>query len=207
LVEQIDSALRQGALAAQKVGNGSELDLGQLLAPKVDWKAALREFISATCAGNDYATWSRPNRRYIGAGMYMPSGVSQQVEELVVGVDTSGSIGGTALREFLSEVSGICEQVKPARLRLLYWDEKVRREELYSVDAQGTLASSTKPAGGGGTDASCVPDYLREKNIKPQAVVMLTDGYVYSWGQWDVPVLWCVIGSKRVPPMGRVVHV
>ena len=207
LAEQIDSALRQGALAAQKVGNGSELDLGQLLAPKVDWKAALREFISATCAGNDYATWSRPNRRYIGAGMYMPSGVSQQVEELVVGVDTSGSIDGTALREFLSEVSGICEQVKPARLRLIYWDHKVQREELYSVDAQGTLASSTTPKGGGGTDASCVADYLREKNIKPQAVVMLTDGYVYSWGQWDVPVLWCVIGSKVVPPMGRVVHV
>ena len=207
LAEQIDSALRQGALAAQKVGNGSALDLGQLLAPKVDWKAALREFISTTCAGNDYATWSRPNRRYIGAGMYMPSGVSQQVEELVVGVDTSGSIDGTALREFLSEVSGICEQVKPARLRLIYWDHKVQCEELYSVDAQGTLASSTTPKGGGGTDASCVADYLREKNIKPQAVVMLTDGYVYSWGQWDVPVLWCVIGSKVVPPMGRVVHV
>jgi len=207
LAEQIDAALRQGALAAQKAGNGSELDLGQLLAPKVDWRAALREFISATCAGNEYATWSRPNRRYISAGMYMPSGVSQQVEELVVGVDTSGSIDGPALREFLSEVSGICEQVKPARLRLLYWDHKVQREELYDTNTMVALATSTKPAGGGGTDAACVADYLREKNIKPQAVVMLTDGYVCSWGQWDVPVLWCVIGSKRVPPVGRVVHV
>lgn len=207
LAEQIDSALRQGEMVAKKAGGGSALSLDQLLAPKVDWRAELREFISTTCAGNDYATWSRPSRRYISAGMYMPSGVSQQVEELVVGVDTSGSIDGPALREFLSEVSGICEQVKPARLRLIYWDHKVQREELYDTNTMATLATSTKPAGGGGTDAACVADYLRGKNIKPQAVVMLTDGHVCSWGQWDVPVLWCVIGSKRVPPMGRVVHV
>jgi len=207
LAEQIDSALRQGEMAAKKAGNGTGLDLGQLLAPKIDWRAALREFISATCAGSDYATWSRPNRRYIGAGMYMPSGVSQQVEELVVGVDTSGSIDGAALREFLSEVAGICDQVKPRTLRLIYWDHAVQREELYSTDTLGTLASSTTPRGGGGTDAACVADYLREKNIKPQAVVMLTDGWVYSWGRWDVPVLWCVIGSKQVPPVGRVVYV
>jgi predicted metal-dependent peptidase len=207
LAEQIDSALRQGEMVAKKAGDGSALSLDQLLAPKVDWRAELREFISTTCAGNDYATWARPNRRYIGDGMYMPSGVSQQVEELVVGVDTSGSIDRVALREFLSEVSGICEQVKPQTLRLIYWDEKVQREELYDMGTMATLATSTKPAGGGGTDAACVADYLREKNIKPQAVVMLTDGWVWSWGQWDVPVLWCVIGSKRVPPVGRVVYV
>jgi predicted metal-dependent peptidase len=207
LAEQIDSALRQGKLAASKAGTGGELDLGQLLAPKVNWRHELRKFISTTCAGSDYATWSRPNRRFIGAGFYLPSGVSQQVEELVVGVDTSGSIGGSALSAFLSEVAGICEQVKPNLLRLLYWDTEVCCEELYTVDQLGNLAQSTKPAGGGGTDAACVPDYLRTKGIKPQAVVMLTDGYVSSWGVWDVPVLWCVIGSKKVPPVGRVVHV
>ena len=207
LAEQIDSALRQGALAAKKAGQGGELDLGQLLAPKVNWRHELRDFISTTCAGSDYATWSRPNRRFVGAGFYMPSGVSQQVNELVVGVDTSGSIGGSALSGFLSEVAGICEHVKPNLLRLLYWDTEVCREELYEFDQLGNLAQSTKPAGGGGTDAACVPDYLRTKGIKTQAVVMLTDGYVSSWGVWDVPVLWCVIGSKKVPPVGRVVHV
>ena len=207
LAEQIDSALRQGAMAAQKAGDGNALDLGQLLAPKINWREALREFVSATCAGNDYATWSRPNRRFIGAGMYMPSGVSQQVQEIVVGVDTSGSIDAEALREFLSEIVGICEQVKPQSLRLIYWDHRVQSEEVYDINTVQNFATSTKPVGGGGTDASCVPSYLREKGVTPQAVVMLTDGYVSSWGRWDVPVLWCVIGSKAVPPVGRVVYV
>jgi predicted metal-dependent peptidase len=208
LAEQIDSALRQGKLAADKAGSGGELDLGELLAPKVNWRQELREFISTTCAGSDYATWSRPNRRYLGANMYLPSGVSQQVEELVAAPDASCSvINSHLLAEFLSEVAGICEQVKPKRLRLLYWDTKVCRDELYELDQLGQLVQSTKPAGGGGTDAACVPDYLRANGIKPQAVVMLTDGYVCSWGVWDVPVLWCVIGSRVVPPVGRVVHV
>jgi predicted metal-dependent peptidase len=207
LAEQIDSALRQGVMAAQKAGDGNALDLGQLLAPKINWREALREFVTTTCTGNDYATWSRPNRRFIGAGMYMPSGVSQQVNELVVGVDTSGSIDAQALREFLSEIAGICEQVKPQSLRLIYWDHRVQSEEVYDMNTMQNIATSTKPIGGGGTDASCVPDYLLEKGAAPQAVVMLTDGYVYSWGRWDVPVLWCVIGSKAVPPVGRVVYV
>jgi len=207
LAEQIDSALRQGALVASKAGTGGELDLGALLRPKVDWRKELRDFISTTCAGNDYATWAKPNRRFIGAGFYMPSGVSEQVGELVIGVDTSGSIGGAALRAFLSEVVGICEQVKPSRVRLLYWDTEVCRDEVYEFGQLDQLGQSTKPAGGGGTDAACVPQYMANNKIKPQAVVMLTDGYVSSWGAWSVPVLWCVIGSKKVPPVGRVVHV
>jgi len=207
LVEQIDQALRQGKLASNKVGDGNELDLGEMLAPKVNWRCALQEFLNTVSSGNDYASWSRPNRRFIDAQMYMPSGVSQQLGELVVGVDTSGSIDAEALREFLSEVVAICEQTKPQKLRLLYWDSKVQREEVYDSNTMQNLVASTKPAGGGGTDAASVTKHLRKNNVKPQAVVMFTDGYVGSWGNWDVPVLWCVVGSKVVPPVGRSVFI
>jgi len=44
--------------------------------------------------------------------------------------------------------------------------------------------------------------------INPQAVVVLTDGYLGGdWGQWSCPVLWCVLDNKRaVPDVGQVVH-
>lgn len=208
LAREIDEAIRQGALIAGKLGSGGMRDIDELLKTKVDWREALREFVTTTCQGNDYSTWKRPNRRFISSGHYLPSGVSEKVEELVIGIDTSGSIFGSILSQFLGEVAGICEQVKPSRVRLVYWDTKVCRDEKYEGDEVANIAKSTKPTGGGGTDPRCVPAYMAEHGIKPQAVVMLTDGYVGSWGEWACPVLWCIVGNKSaVPTYGACVHV
>lgn len=208
LAREIDEAVRQGALVAGKLGTGGLRDMEELLKTKIDWREALREFITTTCQGNDYSTWKRPNRRFISAGHYLPSGVSEKVEELVIGIDTSGSIGGPELAQFLGEVAGICEQVKPSRVRLLYWDTAVCADEKYEEGEIENITRSTKPAGGGGTDPRCVPAYMSEHGIKPQAVVMLTDGYVGAWGEWACPVLWCIVGNRAaVPTVGACVHV
>ncbi|WP_339863303.1 DUF2201 family putative metallopeptidase, partial [Thalassospira alkalitolerans] len=66
LEREIDEAIRQGDMVAGKLGNKGKRDLGELLEPQVNWREVLREFISSTCAGSDYSTWNRPNRRYIG---------------------------------------------------------------------------------------------------------------------------------------------
>lgn len=209
LERAIDEAVRQGALIAGKMGSGGSRLLDDVLQSKVDWREALREFISTTCAGNDYSTWRRPNRRFIGMNIYLPSGVSESVDELVVGVDMSGSIGGRELAQFLGEVSAIAKAVMPKGVRLLYWDTEVCRDEYYTQDQLDSIVSSTKPAGGGGTTASCVSDYMREKAIKPQAVIMLTDGYLGGdWGTWAVPTMWCILNNKSaVSPVGKTVHV
>jgi predicted metal-dependent peptidase len=208
LERDIDEALRQGALVAGKTGSGGLRDLSDLLQPKVDWREVLREFITTTCQGKDYSTWRRPNRRFVSSNIYMPSSISEQVDELVIGIDTSGSIGGPELSQFLGEVQSIAQQVKPNRVRLLYWDTKVCADEKYEGDQVSDIAKSTKPAGGGGTDPRCVPLYMDEHGIKPQAVVMLTDGYVGSWGEWSCPVLWCIVGNKSASPsVGKAVHV
>jgi hypothetical protein len=92
LEKEIDVAIRQGSIIAGKSGATGNRLLDELMQPQVDWREVLREFIQTTCTGNDYSTWKRPNRRYIGAGVYMPSGISEKVDELVIAVDTSGSI-------------------------------------------------------------------------------------------------------------------
>jgi predicted metal-dependent peptidase len=127
----------------------------------------------------------------------------------VIGVDTSGSIGQHELNKFLTEIKGICDQVKPSKVRLLYWDTAVCKEEVYLADEYANLVQSTKPAGGGGTDASCVPMYMAEKSIKPEAVVMLTDGYLGGdWGSWSVPVMWCILNNRSAnPTVGKAVHI
>ena len=209
LTRDIDEAIRQGALTAGKMGSGGDRNLEELMQPQVDWREVLREFVQTTCAGSDYSTWKRPNRRYIGAGIYMPSGISEQVEELVVAIDTSGSIGGIELSAFLTEVKSVCDTVHPNKVRLLYWDTEVCQDETYELHELDDLVKSTKPAGGGGTCVECVPKYMAVEGIKPQACIVLTDGDLYrGWGTWTTPVLWCILDNKnKKPDVGTTVHI
>lgn len=208
LEEDIERALRQGLMAGTADGN-LERGIGELLKPQVDWREELREFVKSICAGRDNSSWRKPNRRFLHSDIYLPSMVSERVGEIVVGIDTSGSIGGDILTAFLSEVKSIAEDVHPEKLHLLYWDHSVAAHEVYDEGSMSSLVESTKPRGGGGTAPSCVSNYLKQHNLNPECIIMLTDGHVGSdWGgPWDAPIMWVVINNKSATaPMGKTIH-
>lgn len=208
LARDIDEALRQGAIMAGKLGTGGERTFEDLLQPKLDWREVLREFVQTTCAGSDYSTWQRPNRRYIGTGYYMPSGISESIGEIVVAPDMSGSIGDTEIRAMLGEVKGIADTVHPEAVRILYWDTEVTQDERYETHELDSMMRTTKPKGGGGTAPDCVPQYMTKNAVTAQCAVVLTDGYVGSWGNWSCPVLWVIVDNERAcPPFGTTVHI
>ena len=214
LSKEVEQALRQGDMTQRKVkGNGAGglgRELGDMLAPQVNWREQLREYVKSICSGKDASSWRRVNRRFIGNDIYMPTLVSERVGHLVVAVDTSGSIAGKELNEFLTEVKGIAEEVTPEKVDLLYWDSEVAGHETYDSGNVADIVSSTKPKGGGGTSPSCITAYLKEHSLKPECVVVLTDGYVGSdWGtDWEVPVLWVVCGGNTaIAPNGKTIHI
>lgn len=200
--DEIQRAIRQGEIMRKKLaGKGAgQADglFGDLLAPAIDWKQVLREFITETCAGRDESSWRKPNRRYIGMDIYMPTMVGTTMTELVIGFDTSGSIfGGGEMTRFVSEIKTIIEDVKPSKVHVIYWDTRVAGHQTFE-DGQFAV-QELKIKGGGGTDGSVLFDYLRDKNINPQAIVQFTDGYVGDWGRSDVPTLWAVTSDLKAP--------
>lgn len=209
LAKEIDEAIRQGALAAGKLGNGMDREMQELLQPQVNWREVLRDFVTDTCSGSDYSSYNKLNRRWVHLGIAMPSGVTERVNELTVLCDMSGSIGQREQTIMLTEVAEVCKAVRPNKLRILYWDTDVRRDEVYEMDQIEEFAKSTKPAGGGGTDIEPVARYMQEHGINPDAAIILTDGYLFgSWGQWACPTLWCILDNKSAkPPVGKTVHI
>jgi predicted metal-dependent peptidase len=213
LQKEVDQAIRQGIIAHEKlVGKGGgELnrELEDLMHPEVDWKEVLKEFVRSTCNAKDASSWRRVYRRFLGSDMYMPTLIGEKVGHLVIGVDTSGSVGGKELSEFLSEVQGIAEEVHPEKVDLIYWDGAVAGHEEYDGNTVSNIVSSTKPKGGGGTDPTCVMRYLKENAIRPEAIIMLTDGYIGNWGdEWDAPILWTIVrNSKTYAPVGKTIHI
>lgn len=212
LEKEIDRAIRQGKVAEQRAGNKAgdmNRELEDLLHPKVDWKEVLQEFVTSTCSGMDNSSWRKVNRRYLSQGIYLPAHISERVGHVVIGVDTSGSIQGPILTKFLSEVKGVCDVVTPEKLDLIYWDYDVAGHEVYGVDGLplDALVSSTKPRGGGGTDPRCMERLLNKDNIKPDCIIMLTDGEIPNWGsEWNAPILWVVVNSRNIQaPVGKTV--
>lgn len=211
---EIDQALRQGHIAHQKLhgksAGGMSRELGDLFEPQLDWREVLREFVKTTCNAKDASSWRRVNRRHLSSDIYMPTLVGERVERIAIGIDTSGSIGGVELNLFLSEVRAIAEDVHPRFVDLIYWDSEVASHEEYDETSAPNIVSSTKPRGGGGTDPTAMMHYLKEKNITPDCIVMLTDGYVPRWGDdWNAPILWAILGSTpdKFAPCGKTVHI
>jgi predicted metal-dependent peptidase len=214
LEKEVDQALRQGQITHQKVNGtgagGMGRELGDLLEPQIDWREVLREFVKSTCSAKDASSWRKVNRRYLSGDVYMPTLIGEKIGRIAIGIDTSGSIGGRELDRFLSEVKCIAEDVHPEFVDLIYWDSEVAAHEEYDESSMANIVSSTKPAGGGGTDPTSMMRYLKEKDITPECIVMLTDGYISDWGgEWNAPILWAICNgsSDMFAPCGKTVHI
>jgi predicted metal-dependent peptidase len=208
-VKQIDQALRQGEIIRGKMNGNKNRSINELLEPKVNWREQLRDFVNTTCKNKDKTSWKRPHKRFLGQDIYMPSMIGESIGQVVVGIDTSGSIGDKELSEFLTEVVAICDDVAPSSIELLYWDTEVAGHETYNQGDYKALVQTTKPAGGGGTTVGCVNQYIKDKRIEPEAIIILTDGYVENdWGgNWDFPTLWAVTSRNNTSPHGKTIHI
>jgi predicted metal-dependent peptidase len=216
LDKEIDHALRRGEAEAKKCGAGKgdmPAEVGELLRPAVDWRAALREFFSSHCVAKDDATWRRLNRRFVGMEVYLPSMHGESLGHAVVGADLSGSMWSgspSPISRIFTEVVEIANTTKPDKLDVLYWDTEVAGHDSFTQGDYDGLLSKVRPKGGGGTNANCVPKYMHDNKIKPDCIIMVTDGYVFdNWGSnYPAPVLWVIIDNpKAEAPTGKTLHV
>ena len=213
VAKEIEQALRQGSMLVGKMGGNVSREIGDMLVPKVDWREALRDFVKTAMQGKDKTTWKRLHKRYIASDLIMPSSYSEKVGGIAIGVDTSGSIGGEELNQFLSEVKSICDEVSPEQIDLMYWDTHVASRETYRDNELADLVTTTKPAGGGGTEPACLPKFMKKHDMKPECLIILTDGYIPNQdpSDWAIesPVLWCIKGNSHFNQsvVGKVVHI
>lgn len=199
LDKAIEQAIRQGSILAGKLKGTTARDIGAIPEPKVNWRDELRDFVQSVTAGRDASTWRKPNRRWLAQGMYMPTPYAESIGPVVIGIDTSASIRQADIAGFLAEIKQITETMPPERIDLLYWDTHVAREEHYMPGEYGSIVTSTKPAGGGGTNPRCVEEYVQKMHTPPEFVLMLSDGYVADWPKFTVPTLWAMTTDQIAP--------
>lgn len=207
---QWDTEVRAGMSAAKAMGKlpaNLERAFSELLEPKVDWQEQIRALFARKVGGGQF-DWKRPDRRMIVREIYAPGRTGFGAGTVVVGVDTSGSIGQKELDMFMAEMAGILEDVNPEKLVVMWCDAKVHRVDIAEdVDDLLTLRCKGAP-GGGGTSFIPVFDRIDEEGITPEALVYLTDGLgSFPSHAPTYPVIWGNIFSGSKYPFGDVVDI
>lgn len=195
------SQAAQAAKMAGKVPAGMERFIEQLDNPQVNWRETLARFINQV-SKEDYA-WSRPNKKFLSYGLYLPSLYSESMGPLVVAIDTSGSIDQPTLNAFGDEIRAIVMSVRPSKTTVIYCDAAVNHVDEFSPNDELFF----KLHGGGGTDF-CPPFALVNNSAeeKPVAFVYLTDMMGRFPEEQDFPVLWCAT-TDIVAPFGETLRI
>lgn len=197
-----------GALAVAKAQGKLPASLERLLSeivdPTVSWQDHIRGFLARRVGGGGF-DWRKPDKRLIQRDIYGPRRAGNGCGPVVVAVDTSGSIGQRELNHFFGEMRGILDDVDPEMIYVVWCDAQVHKvdevEDSSDIDA-------LKPAGGGGTDFRPVFSWVDENDVRPDALVYLTD----MLGSFPdkapaYPVIWGDIYGRCKAPFGDVVSV
>ena len=194
----------QAANSAKAVGSmPGALDrfINGVLNPQVDWKAVLRQFV--TEKSKDDFSWMRPNRAMLVHGYYLPSLYNEAMGEIVIGVDTSGSINDVVLAAFSAECDAVIAGTQPSKVHVVYCDSEVNRVDEF---ARGDTFALTA-CGGGGTRFKPVFDYVEKHDIKPVCLIYLTDLYGdTTFASPEYPTLWCCT-TDQIAPWGSTVKI
>ena len=171
--------------AAQSTGAGNlpgaiQRLVAELTEPKMDWREIIQQQILSTIKA-DY-TWMRPSRKAWHTTAILPGQKNDEMIDICLALDASGSISDQQCKEFLTEVKGIMDQYKDFRIHLWTFDTKVFNPKVFTPDNADELLDYTLGSGGG-TEFECNWDYMKNEGIIPKKFIMFTDGWPFStWG-------------------------
>jgi predicted metal-dependent peptidase len=200
--------LAEAAMAAQAHGKlpaSLRRLVDKVLNPELPWTDILRNFIRSR-AEDDYS-WRRPSKKTLGSDLILPSLRSERMGELVVAVDTSGSIDADLLNTFMGEMQGILDECRPSRLILLDCDAAIHQIKEFTPGDHDLTAF--EPQGGGGTDFRPVFKWIADENLDPVAVIYFTDlmGTFPDPQAAPWPTLWVDYGGgSREAPFGETIR-
>ena len=172
-------AIQNAKLAKQtgKLPESIERLVEEMINVVTPWHEKLERYMSAKI--RDGYSWNRPNRRFVGQGMYLPGyDYVPRMGEVVIAVDTSGSLNSQELALFQGHINRIVDTCTPEKITVLYCDYAIGGTTEYTPD---DLPIVLKPVGGGGTSFKPVFKWLDSYDGEVECLIYFTDG----WGDQD----------------------
>jgi len=185
----------QQAMQAGKLSGDMARLVDFLLQPQLPWRMLLARYMTAL-ARDDYS-YTRPSTRR-GDPAIFPSLRSNQVDIVIV-LDTSGSISIDEMKEFFTEIDAIKGQMR-ARITLHACDANLSEAGpwVYEPWEEFSLPDDTK--GGGGTDFRPIFKWADTLDRTPDLLIYFTDAEgTFPDAMPYYPVIWLVKGKEKIP--------
>lgn len=197
--EVVKGAVKRASEQAQK-GSGNisgdvSLLIDKLMKSKVNWKQHLRKFLNKASKFTYEITRSKRNRRETSVGnvLVKPGYKKKYHGKLALIVDTSGSMSDEDLRRCFSEIDKINMSTNN-EIIVIEADSKV--QNIYPFDPKKPI----KLVGRGGTAYN--EPIKKAKELDVNGILYLGDMDCFDTPENpNIPMLWCVIGSKQSPPV------
>ena len=141
---------------------------------RLPWHKLLYEFLQER--EDEESSYLTPERKYIHMDLIIPglSKCEDELGEIWAFIDSSGSINSNELGQFTTQLYRIASEFH-CTFNVAYWDTEVT--DVYLKVKKRSDILELRPHHSGGTDINCVYRYIRENNINPGIMLILTDGY------------------------------
>ncbi len=184
---------QQARLAGKLAGLMARM-VDELMRPQIPWRSLLARYM--TLCGREDFNYARPSRREGDA--IFPSLKSVRLD-VVVAVDTSGSVSQDEITQFFSEVEAIKASVQ-CRIILLACDTELSAGAPWVYEPWQALTPPMELRGGGGTSFEPVFGWVADHHGRPDLLIYFTDAIGrFPEREPDYPVLWLVKGKADTP--------
>jgi predicted metal-dependent peptidase len=175
-----------------KLGATQQRVIDQLLKPKIHWPSTLEHLLQHIRGIEE--SWTKPNRRYVSQGMYLPDvNPEPRLPPVFIAGDSSGSVNKHEIEQFWSEIRDIMASLKPELVYFAWCSSYLGK--VFELEADNMPNEPIWPDVSGGTDFEPPFQYIDKHNIEPAAVIYFTDGHApTNFKEPDYPVIWITTG-------------
>lgn len=213
-LEQSQLEFRRRLVQAHAVSKGSKTTLPgrlqdlitELTEPRIGWRELLSKRLTSLIKVN--YSWMRPNKKGQFYDMILPGMMPGEAIDIVIAIDTSGSISQAQLKVFLTEMVSIMQMFDQVKIHVFCFDVQWYNPKTFTkTDLHDLKKYEFK--GGSGTDFDVIFDYCKQNlRDRPKQLVVFTDMCpASSWGDSTYcETVWIGVGShcKTItPPFGK----
>jgi len=198
--DEIKEAMLAAAATVDGAGNipaGVQRLINEMTEPQMNWRELLCMTLESTIMSA--YVWMRASRRGWHMDAVMPGMKPDEMIDIAIAIDASGSIDQGMLRDFLGEIQGIMDSFPAYKIHVFTFDTEAYNPAQYDSDNLEDICDY-EVKGGGGTDFDAIYNYLKAEEIEPKRLVVFTDGYPFgSWGDENyADTVWILHGTPTI---------
>jgi len=148
----------------------------------VNWKTELNVFIKKSTKGKP--SYLKPNRRFDFDDFIFPSDRIRETNDIVLLVDTSGSMSDEAVSTVYKHMSDMIKANDSLNINLIPFDNEVfvKHSKVYNKSTPPLEDEDKSRYGNGGTEYTGAVEHALSLN--PQGIIMLTDLMPYDLNEF-----------------------